>query len=164
MPRHTILALWGLLASATAANYTWTLKWTGPQVCTSYPCPYSYNVTGSKYIIGARTIPPFRASCKGIVDEPLTDCTLASPDDEVAMGNFSSFETSGVGAGVITFSAEWLDMATCRVISEKKWPNMGSGENETIKASTPMKGTTANNETWVIDLGPCPLSGEADCN
>ncbi|GAP85431.1 hypothetical protein SAMD00023353_1000770 [Rosellinia necatrix] len=134
-----------------ADDYVWTIKWTGPRTCTSWPCGYSYEVSAPTYTGSEGSVPSFDAACRGTVDQPLQACTLAS--GQVAgtvmatvSGNFSTFETSGVGSGLIDIAATWFDQA--------------SGTNRTLTGVTPMQASSANQNTWTLTPRGCPVS---DC-
>ncbi|KAI1345792.1 hypothetical protein F5Y01DRAFT_45599 [Xylaria sp. FL0043] len=133
--------------SSRADDYVWTVQWTGPSKCTSWPCGYSYTVSGPTYTAAGGSIPLFSATCVGTVDQPLKTCTLlstqAAPATTVS-GNFSTYETSGVGSGLIDITATWLDQA--------------SGSNRTLTGVTPMQASTANQNTWTVQPEGCPLT------
>ncbi|KAJ3557684.1 hypothetical protein NPX13_g9878 [Xylaria arbuscula] len=96
-----------------ADDYLWTVQWTGPTKCTSWPCGYSYRVTGPTYTAAEGSIPFFNATCVGTVDKPLQACTLQPGSAAAAVsGNFSTYETSGVGSGLIDVTATWIDMTS----------------------------------------------------
>ncbi|KAJ8107791.1 hypothetical protein ONZ43_g6627 [Nemania bipapillata] len=97
--------------STRTNEYLWTVKWTGPSICTSWPCGYSYEVSGPTYTAETGSVPLIDATCVGTVDQPLTACTLGSALVTVS-GNFSTFETSGVGNGLIDITATWVDQAS----------------------------------------------------
>ncbi|KAI1187619.1 hypothetical protein F5B17DRAFT_314120 [Nemania serpens] len=135
-------------------DYIWTITWTGPNVCTSWPCGYSYTVSAPTYTAAAGSIPPIDTSCKGTVDQPLVACSLLSTPVGAApvaiSGNFSTYETSGVGNGLIDITATWLDQA--------------SGASRTLKGVTPMQASSANHNTWTVQPSGCPLSDCAAAN
>ncbi|RWA05188.1 hypothetical protein EKO27_g9919 [Xylaria grammica] len=137
--------------SSRADDYAWTVKWTGPSKCTSWPCGYSYEVSGPAYTAAEGSIPLFDATCVGTVDQPLAACsvptTQGSSVTATVSGNFSTFETSGVGSGLIDITATWFDQA--------------SGTNRTLTAVTPMQGSTTNQNTWTVQPSGCPVT---DCD
>ncbi|KAJ2992919.1 hypothetical protein NUW58_g2009 [Xylaria curta] len=136
--------------SSRASDYIWTITWTGPSKCTSWPCSYSYQVSAPTHTTTQGSIPFFDASCEGIVDQPLQACSLLSvegADSTLAVsGNFSTFETSGVGSGLIDIAVEWFDQT----------PRL----NRTLTGVTPMQASTANHNTWTVDPAGCPVT---DC-
>ncbi|KAI1748387.1 hypothetical protein F4782DRAFT_361127 [Xylaria castorea] len=137
--------------SSRASDYVWTVTWTGPSVCTSYPCGYSYEVSAPTYAAAGGSIPLIDASCRGTVDQPLQTCSLPSTQAAVTFsmtvsGNFSTYETSGVGNGLIDIKATWFDQA--------------SGTNRTLSGVTPLQATTANHNTWTVEPEGCPVT---DC-
>ncbi|KAI0126755.1 hypothetical protein BJ170DRAFT_417738 [Xylariales sp. AK1849] len=92
------------------STYTWAIAWR-ESTCSSWPCKYLYDVEGPQYVSqSAGVIPYFLATCLGTVDKPLVECQSAEPNPSTVaasgkpqvLGNFSTYETSGVGAGVIT--------------------------------------------------------------
>ncbi|KAI1737693.1 hypothetical protein F4680DRAFT_427624 [Xylaria scruposa] len=134
--------------SARADDYTWTITWTGPSVCTSWPCSYSYEISGPTHDAAGGSIPLIDASCQGTVDQPLQACSLLSTGASpiTVVGNFSTYETSGVGNGLIDIEATWLDQA--------------SGTERTLTGVTPLQATAANQNTWTVDPEGCPVT---DC-
>ncbi|KAI1131815.1 hypothetical protein F5Y10DRAFT_35552 [Nemania abortiva] len=136
--------------SPRADDYVWTVTWTGPKICTSWPCGYSYDISGPTYTAAAGAIPSIDATCVGTVDQPLAACSLHSMQaGSAAMtvsGNFSTYETSGVGNGLIDITATWLDQA--------------SGATRKLTGVTPLQATAANNNTWTVQPNGCPVS---DC-
>ncbi|KAI0876910.1 hypothetical protein GGS24DRAFT_449415 [Hypoxylon argillaceum] len=140
--------------SSRADDYLWTVKWTGPSICTSWPCGYSYEVSGPTYTAEAGAIPFIDATCVGIVDQPLVACTLFSAQASSAVmtvsGNFSTYETSGVGNGLIDITATWQDQAT--------------GKARTLTGVTPLQATAANQNTWTVEPEGCPVSNCAAVN
>ncbi|KAI0599919.1 hypothetical protein F4775DRAFT_548893 [Biscogniauxia sp. FL1348] len=158
------LAIAGLSSNSlvvrAADEYAWTLTWTGPKTCAKVPCPYSYNVSGPQYTTStsgsaAVAIPSFGGSCAGTVDEGLAWCQLesgASGDDDegpALAGNFSTYETSGVGSGQIAVALAWVDEP--------------SGEHFTLTAVTPLQANEENQNTWEAHPTGCPLTGGEDC-
>ncbi|KAF2972478.1 hypothetical protein GQX73_g1115 [Xylaria multiplex] len=137
--------------SSRADDYVWTVKWTGPSKCTSWPCGYSYEVSGPTHTAAEGSIPLFDATCVGTVDQPLAACSIpttqAGSISAAVSGNFSTFETSGVGSGLIDITATWFDQA--------------SGTNRTLTATTPMQASTANKNTWTVQPKGCPVT---DCD
>ncbi|KAI1163161.1 hypothetical protein F5B18DRAFT_327875 [Nemania serpens] len=137
-----------------ADDYIWSITWTGPKTCTSWPCGYSYTVSAPTYTAAAGSVPSIDASCKGTVDQPLVACSLLSTQAGAApvaiSGNFSTYETSGVGNGLIDITATWLDQA--------------SGASRTLKGVTPMQASSANHNTWTVQPEGCPLSDCAAAN
>ncbi|KAI0513030.1 hypothetical protein F5B22DRAFT_283957 [Xylaria bambusicola] len=128
-----------------ANDYLWTVQWTGPTKCTSWPCGYSYRVSGPTYTAAEGAVPFFNATCTGTVDKPLQACTLQPGSAAVAVsGNFSTFETSGVGSGLIDVTARYIDQA--------------SFSNRTLTAVTPMQASAANQNTWTVEPQGCPVS------
>ncbi|KAI0975456.1 hypothetical protein F4678DRAFT_420327 [Xylaria arbuscula] len=134
-----------------ADDYLWTVQWTGPSICTSWPCGYSYTVSAPTYTTTSGSIiPSFGATCVGTVDQPLKTCTLLSSAQQqqsassVVSGNFSTYETSGVGNGLIDITAKWVDQA--------------SGANRTLTGVTPLQATTANQNTWTVQPEGSPLT------
>ncbi|KAI0903269.1 hypothetical protein F4824DRAFT_453908 [Ustulina deusta] len=131
-----------------ADDYIWTLQWTGPKTCTSWPCGYSYTVSGPTYATAGGPIPLLDATCVGTVDQPLKACTLLSTPPGFAAatvsGNFSTYETSGVGSGLIDITATWLDQA--------------SGTTRTLTGVTPMQASTTNQNTWTVEPEGCPVT------
>ncbi|KAI0426044.1 hypothetical protein F5Y09DRAFT_346083 [Xylaria sp. FL1042] len=131
-----------------ADDYVWTVQWTGPSKCTSWPCGYSYTVSAPTYTGAEGSIPLFDATCVGTVDQPLKTCTLLSTRAGSAAatvsGNFSTYETSGVGSGLIDITATWIDEA--------------SGASRTLTGVTPMQASTANQNTWTVQPEGCPLT------
>ncbi|KAI0466131.1 hypothetical protein F4859DRAFT_332959 [Xylaria cf. heliscus] len=137
--------------SPRATDYVWTVTWTGPKVCTSWPCSYSYEVSGPAHDAVAGSVPLFDATCQGTVDQPLQTCSLASTQAADAApitvsGNFSTYETSGVGNGLIDIKATWVDQA--------------SGAIRTLTGVTPLQASTENINTWTVDPEGCPVT---DC-
>ncbi|KAI0108922.1 hypothetical protein GGR51DRAFT_513584 [Nemania sp. FL0031] len=132
-----------------ADDYVWTVTWTGPKICTSWPCGYSYEVSGPTYAAASGSIPSIDATCVGTVDQPLAACSLLSAQAGAAAltvsGNFSTYETSGVGSGLIDITASWVDQA--------------SGATRKLTGVTPMQGTT-----WTVEPSGCPLSDCAAVN
>ncbi|KAI1419868.1 hypothetical protein F5Y12DRAFT_186440 [Xylaria sp. FL1777] len=131
-----------------ADDYLWTVEWTGPSKCTAWPCGYSYTVSGPTYTATEGSIPFIDATCVGTVDQPLKTCTLLSTQAGSAQatisGNFSTFETSGVGSGLIDITATWVDQA--------------SGLSRTLTGVTPMQASTANKNTWTLQPEGCPVT------
>ncbi|KAI1297069.1 hypothetical protein F5Y03DRAFT_369949 [Xylaria venustula] len=133
-----------------ADDYLWTVKWTGPSICTSWPCGYSYTVSAPTYTTtSGSVIPSFGATCVGTVDQPLKTCTSLSSAQQstsssVVAGNFSTYETSGVGNGLIDITATWVDQS--------------SGANQTLTGVTPLQATTANQNTWTLQPEGSPLT------
>ncbi|KAI0457377.1 hypothetical protein F5B21DRAFT_92983 [Xylaria acuta] len=141
--------------SPRANDYVWTVTWTGPKVCTSWPCGYSYGVSAPTHAAAEGSVPLFNATCQGTVDQPLQTCSLISTQAADAApitvsGNFSTFETSGVGSGLIDIKATWFDQA--------------SGTDRTLTGVTPMQATTANHNTWTVDPEGCPVTDCAATN
>ncbi|TGJ84520.1 hypothetical protein E0Z10_g4248 [Xylaria hypoxylon] len=136
--------------SSRADDYVWTVKWTGLKTCTSWPCGYSYEISGPTYTAAEGPIPSISAACVGTVDQPLTACSVPTAQAGAVLatvsGNFSTFETSGVGSGLIDITAKWFDQA--------------SGTNRTLTAVTPMQASTANQNTWTVQPVGCPVT---DC-
>ncbi|KAI8629633.1 hypothetical protein F5Y19DRAFT_72475 [Xylariaceae sp. FL1651] len=138
--------------SPRAGDYVWTLTWTAPRSCPSWPCTYSYEVSAPSYSSAEGSIPPFDASCQGTVDQPLKACTLLSNQGDSAAaaaisGNFSTYETSGVGSGLITIIATWLDQT--------------SGTTRKVTGVTPMQASDANNNTWDVYPEGSPITDTA---
>ncbi|KAI1114490.1 hypothetical protein F5Y14DRAFT_451031 [Nemania sp. NC0429] len=137
-----------------ADDYIWSITWTGPKTCTSWPCGYSYTVSAPAYTAAAGSVPSIDASCKGTVDQPLVACALpatqASAASVAISGNFSTYETSGVGNGLIDITATWIDQA--------------SGTSRTLKGVTPLQANSANHNTWTVQPEGCPLSDCAAAN
>ncbi|KAI3322692.1 hypothetical protein HD806DRAFT_111129 [Xylariaceae sp. AK1471] len=125
-------------------DYVWTVTWTGPKTCPSWPCTYSYEVSAPSYSSAQGSIPLFDASCQGTVDKPLTTCSLLSGAPLAVSGNFSTFETSGVGNGLIDITATWADQA--------------SGVNTILTAVTPMQANNTNHGTWSVQPDGCPVT------
>jgi hypothetical protein len=137
--------------SRRADEYLWTVTWTGPKTCTSYPCSYSYEVSAPTY----GSVPAFDATCEGTVDQPLQICSVLTTGAAVAAattvsGNFSTFETSGVGSGLIDISVTWFDQAF--------------GANRTLTGVTPMQASSANHNTWTLNPRGCPVTDCAAAN
>ncbi|KAH9887493.1 hypothetical protein F4778DRAFT_429477 [Xylariomycetidae sp. FL2044] len=148
------LVLW-LLASMAASvdvtappqpvadEYAWTFKWTVTKGCSSWPCPYSYDVSGPAYANSKGAVPSFATSCAGDVDKPLKACNN-TPDAAMALsGNFSTYETSGVGSGVVAITARWF--------SDQYRQNL------TLSVSTPLESQA---DPWSMHPSGCPLT---DC-
>ncbi|KAK5630583.1 hypothetical protein RRF57_006298 [Xylaria bambusicola] len=158
-----------------ANDYLWTVQWTGPTKCTSWPCGYckyftlrpppaeilisphvcelevanisrkAYRLSGPAYTAAEGSVPFFNATCTGTVDQPLRACTLLPGSVATAVsGNFSTFETSGVGSGLIDVTATYIDPA--------------SGSNRTLTAVTPMQANAANQNAWMVEPQGCPVS------
>ncbi|KAI0441984.1 hypothetical protein F4803DRAFT_388912 [Xylaria telfairii] len=132
-----------------ANDYVWTVTWTGAKVCTSWPCGYSYQVSGPLLAAAEGEVPLFDATCQGTVDQPLQTCSLLSTQAADAAsftvsGNFSTYETSGVGSGLIDIQATWIDQA--------------SGTSRTLVGVTPMQATTANANKWTVSPEGCPVT------
>jgi hypothetical protein len=72
----------------------------------------AYEVVASSYSSVQGLVPSFDVSCQGVVDQPLTTCNLISSQGVTVLGNFSTYETSGVGSGLIDITASWIDQAT----------------------------------------------------
>ncbi|KAI0409954.1 hypothetical protein F4802DRAFT_542794 [Xylaria palmicola] len=141
--------------STRADGYIWTVTWTGPKTCTSWPCSYSYEVSAPAYTAAGGSIPFFDATCQGTVDQLLASCSLLSTQAAGAApvtvsGNFSTFETSGVGSGLIDITASWLDQA--------------SGMGRTLTGVTPLQATATNHNTWTVQPQGCPLTDCAAAN
>ncbi|KAI1818227.1 hypothetical protein GGS20DRAFT_529050 [Poronia punctata] len=132
-------------ASSRPDTYAWTIEWTaGP--CRSWPCSFSYHVTAPSFSSPQGPIPLFDATCKGPVDKALTQCQLlttpkADQPALVVSGNFSTYETSGVGAGLIDITATFFDFE--------------SGTYRTLTVVTP-KNSTSNK--WDVKPDGCPLT------
>ncbi|KAI1079020.1 hypothetical protein F5B20DRAFT_545863 [Whalleya microplaca] len=148
--RLAVLFLANGIAFAAAADYVWTFTWTGSQSCPQWPCTYSYNVSGPVYTSATGPIPSFNASCAGTVDQPVQECELSSwlssegGSKPTISGNFSTFETSGVGAGVVAITATWF--------SEKYSRNLS------LTGSSPLQVNDENHGTWDIEPTGCPLT------
>ncbi|KAI5920743.1 hypothetical protein F4810DRAFT_405755 [Camillea tinctor] len=131
--------------SAADAGYAWTFTWTGPKTCDKVPCSYSYDVSGPRYTApGNVEIPPFSTSCSGSVDEALAWCGAdaeTSSGEPAVAGNFSTYETSGVGAGEISVAVSWVDG--------------GSTKYFTLTAATPLQASAG---TWTAYPTGCPLA------
>ncbi|KAI1636489.1 hypothetical protein F4809DRAFT_382194 [Biscogniauxia mediterranea] len=160
LTRILVLAIAGLGNSLTVRDdesYAWTFTWTGPKTCDEVPCLYSYNVSGPRYTTTttSTTIPSFGGSCAGTVDEPLARCESGSGSGGPALaGNFSSYETSGVGAGQIVVALAWV--------------NEQSGAHLTLTGVTPLQASAENHNTWEAYPTGCPLTTgeeeeEEDC-
>ncbi|KAI0390638.1 hypothetical protein F5Y17DRAFT_51195 [Xylariaceae sp. FL0594] len=127
------------------ADYAWTIKWTAG-ACPSWPCTFSYEVSAPSYTSPQGNIPLFDATCEGTVDQPLSECTLLSPQQQadanalVVSGNFSTYETSGVGAGLVDVTATFYDQM--------------SGTYKTLTAVTPKSPTN----TWQVTPSGCPVT------
>ncbi|KAI1490474.1 hypothetical protein F5X96DRAFT_669670 [Biscogniauxia mediterranea] len=150
-------------ADSNDEHYAWTFTWTGPKTCDAVPCPYSktaklsnnnpaYNVSGPGYTVTTTTttttttIPSFAGSCAGTVDEPLARCEVGSGSGSGSgdlAGNFSSYETSGVGAGQIVVALAWVDEQ--------------SGAHLTLTGVTPLQASAENHNTWEAYPTGCPL-------
>ncbi|KAI1496005.1 hypothetical protein F5X99DRAFT_401701 [Biscogniauxia marginata] len=148
-----VLAIAGVATASNLAvradEYTWKLTWTGPETCPEVPCPYSYEVSGPRYSSPEGSIPSFTATCEGTVDEPLKACELGTHEgasEPAISGNFSTYETSGVGPGQIIITATWF---------EEKY-----NEDLTLTGVSPMQASEENQGTWDLYPGGCPLT---DC-
>ncbi|KAI0198595.1 hypothetical protein F4808DRAFT_257700 [Astrocystis sublimbata] len=136
--------------SPRADNYVWTVTWTGPKKCTSWPCAYSYKVSAPSYTTDKGLVPIFDATCVGTVDQQLKTCSLSTTQADAdtfpvtVSGNFSTYQTSGVGSGLIDIKATWFDQE--------------SGANRTLQGTTPMQANTANLNTWMVDPEGCPIT------
>ncbi|TRX91396.1 hypothetical protein FHL15_007620 [Xylaria flabelliformis] len=120
--------------SSRANDYTWTITWTGP----------TYEVSAPTHDAAGGSVPLIDATCQGTVDQPLQSCSLLSTTASpiTVVGNFSTYETSGVGNGLIDIKATWFDQAS------------------TLTGVTPLQATTANHNTWTVDPEGCPVT---DC-
>ncbi|KAI1170671.1 hypothetical protein F4777DRAFT_102933 [Nemania sp. FL0916] len=118
-----------------ADKYVWTVTWTGPKTCPSWPCSFSYIVVAPAYNATSNSIPPFEAECGGTVDLPLQPCYSTQGWVKIE-GNFSTFETSGVGSGLIDIHARWGDR--------------DSHLPRELVGITPMQASSANNNTWTV--------------
>ncbi|CAJ2499855.1 Uu.00g027080.m01.CDS01 [Anthostomella pinea] len=135
---------------ARAADYAWTFAFTGAKTCPGWPCQYSYNLTAPLYSSSTASIPAFAASCAGTIDQPLQACQLlafsAAPGSRSEMravaGNFSSYETSGDGRGVLAVTATWFDDV--------------QNKSLTITGVTPVEANDGS--TWDVQPTGCPLT------
>ncbi|KAI1252109.1 hypothetical protein MGN70_006681 [Eutypa lata] len=118
----------------------------------------TYELSGPQYSDTNGSIPAFRASCTGTVDQPLKACNLSevagagagagaaavgeggtSPSSPLVSGNFSTYETSGVGPGLVAIVMTWFSDEYSR--------------NLTLTGSTPLQVNEENNGTWDIYPG-----------
>ncbi|RYC55856.1 hypothetical protein CHU98_g10349 [Xylaria longipes] len=137
--------------SPRANDYAWTVTWTAPNVCTSWPCGYSYEVSAPTHAVAEGSVPFFDAACQGTVDQTPKTCSLLSTQAAgtapiTVTGNFSTFETSGVGSGLIDIKVTWFDQAS------------------TLTGVTPLQASTANHNTWTVDPEGCPVTHCAAAN
>ncbi|KAH9996186.1 hypothetical protein F4779DRAFT_187806 [Xylariaceae sp. FL0662B] len=149
LAKLAILALASRIGFVAADEYAWTFTWTGSQSCPQWPCPYSYDVSGPAYTADAAAIPSFSVSCAGTVDQPVKECEARSPGGSaqppVVSGNLSTYETSGVGAGLVAITASWFSVEYNRTL--------------TLTGSSPLQVSDENHGTWDISPTGCPLTG-----
>ncbi|KAI3316822.1 hypothetical protein HD806DRAFT_516524 [Xylariaceae sp. AK1471] len=132
-------------------QYVWTITWTGPPTCHSWPsCTFSYDVFAPRYSSPRGSIAAFDAKCRGIVDLPLTYCDVYSPEAGAILirGNFTS--TGGrVGySGFIDLTAFWIDL---------------SGASRMLTAVTHTQSSKQNHGTWTAHPHGCPVTPYSYC-